>query len=331
MDYKISEFKDGIYWIDIETSSSINARLCNFGASVYSLSIFNRPMILTLKDENEFLTCPQYYGKTLGRVCGRVRCDGELDGKPYHLLQTKDFNYCLHAGDDKSLSYKNFDYKVSENDKAIKVHFKIVDKDKENGFPGKCHISVIYEFSKEKPEFRIHFKGKTNETTLMNLSNHMYFNFDNDLDLKGYTLKMNASKYGLTDDTVFIIETKEVPSYLDFKKATKINSKFNDIVKSPLETIDNTFIFDSENSKKPQVILKNKDTKLSLYTDYPAMNIYLDNSLTDVKFVNRDDFKLARGIALEPQLYNPNLNSLILRKGEKYNHFIRYKFKDLTK
>lgn len=329
MGYNVKEYKDNIYWIDVETESGIKARLSTFGASVYSLSVFDEPVILTLKNEDEFLNCPQYFGKTLGRVCGRVRCDGTLDNVPYHLLQTKDFDYCLHAGDDKSLSYKNFDFEVKDNKKEIVVIFKIKDKDGTNGFPGTAKIKVAYKFSKVNPELKIVFNGKTDKTTLMNLSNHMYFNFSRDLDLKSYSLKMNASKYGLTDDTVFIIETKEVPDYLDFRKMCKINPKFKAIRNSPLKTIDNTFIFDEINFKNPQVILKNDKIQLSLYTDYPAMNIYLDNSLTNVEFTNRSDFKEARGIALEPQLYNLDLNSLILRKGDTYNHFIKYKFKKL--
>ena len=329
MEYKITNYKENIDWIDIKTDSNIEARLCTFGASVYSLKVFNENVILSLKDTEEFLNCPQYFGKTLGRVCGRIKSKGYINNNTYSLPPTLNYDYTLHGGDLNSLSFKNFTYVIKESKNSIKVIFTIVDKDFSNGFPGKARINVIYEFSNIKPILKIRFKGKANKDTLMNLSNHMYFNFNNDYDLSDYYFKMNASQYGVTDENVFIIDTKDVPSYLDFNKMSKIKPRLKDIESSLLKTIDNTFIFNEVNKKKPQVSLKNKHIRLDLYTDYPSMNIYLDNSLTPVKFINRDDFSLRRGIALEPQLYNYDFNSLILNKGEKYDHFITYKFKKL--
>ncbi len=331
MSYKITELKEGIQFIDVESKSGLKVRLCTYGASVYSLYLNDMPLILELKDIDTFLNGNQYYGKTLGRVAGRIKCEGELDGVKYHLVPTEEYDYCLHGGDAKSLSYQNFDVKVKEASAKTSIIFTYTEKDKTNGFPGKVKTTITYEIYEGTPKFKILFKATTNKTTYVNLSNHMYFNFNNDLDLIDYKLKMNASKCGEVDNTVFITHTVEVPNYLDFKKASKLKVKNKGIEKCALGTIDNTFLFDEVIINKPQVTLQSKDVKLSLYTSYPAMNIYLDNSLTPVEFNNNSNFSKRRGIALEPQLYDLDLDSIILRKGEKYNHFIMYKFKDLRK
>ena len=325
-----TNYRDDIVWINLDLPCGIKATLCNYGASVYSLSLENAPLILTLEDKEEFLNCPQYFGKTLGRVAGRIDCNVNLGGENFKLTPTKDFTYSLHGGDANSLSYKVWNFKTKETMRKNIVSFSIVDPDGENGFPGKATIKVIYTFYKNKPILRIDFKGKTNKETYMNLSNHMYFSFNGDLDISDYKLKMPCSHYGDVDETVFIKETKQVPNELDFRRGTKLGPRLQYLENNSfLKTIDNTFLFDKVRTTKPQVILKSKDFSLKLYTDYPAFNIYVDNSQTPVKFINNPDFDMRRGIALEPQLYNLNLDSLKLNKGDKYKHIIKYKFKKI--
>ena len=328
MSVTITTFRDDIKWIDVSLPCGIKARLCNYGASVYSLSLDNSPLILSLKDEEEFLNCPQYYGKTLGRVAGRIPGIVNIEGKDYTLKNAKSYSYALHGGDDTSLSFKTWDVKTKESFGKTIVSFSIVDPDMENGFPGKATIKVNYIFYNKKAKLRIEFNGKANKDTLMNLSNHMYWNFNHDKDISEYKLKMNCSHYGDVDETVFIKETKSVPNELDFRRATKLGKNLEILEKNSfLKTIDNTFLFDKVQTRKPQVILKSKDINLKLYTSFPAMNIYVDNSMTPVKFVNKEDLMKRRGIALEPQLYNHEFDSLRLKKGDKFNHFILYKFK----
>ena len=66
-------------------------------------------------------------------------------------------------------------------------------------------------------------------------------------------------------------------------------------------------------------------------TNYPAMNIYLDNSLSDAKFNNRSDYGLMRGIALEPQLFVLDHNQITFYKGDTYDYKIEYSLKLLEK
>ncbi len=331
MDYQVSAYKNDIVFIEVSNGNNLKATFSNFGAGVYKLKYKEMPLILEIEDKEKWLYCPQFYGKTLARVAGRIRCNGEIDGETYSLKETM-AGYCLHGGEINSLSFKPWKYEVKEFKNRIEVIFSINSRVNENGFPGNAKLKVIYQLF-ANDNFKIVYKGSTSTKTLLNLSNHNYYNLFNSKDVSDYTLKINASKYGVIDDTTFITGTDDVPSYLDFRHASKLNPKLSYIEKGVYpNTIDHTFIFDEVILNKPQVILKNNECKISLYTDYPAINIFCDNFKTPIKFTQFNEVDTSRrALALEPQLYNLDIDSLKIRKGDKYKHFILLKIKDLRK
>lgn len=331
MEYKIEKYNDEVVFINVKNGNGLEVTLCNFGASTYNLLLNKKPMILSIEDKEYFLNSPNFYGKTLGRVAGRVLCDQDIDGVKYHLDETLG-GYSLHGGNEKSLSFKAWNYVIKEFKNRLDVIFTIKCKNKENGFLGALNLKVIYEVYANKNDFKIIFKGSTPNASLLNLSNHIYWNFNLSKNVSDYTLKVNSEKYGVIDTTTFIRDTDKLPWYLDFNRATKLNPRLDYLEKKTwLKTIDNTFIFTDILKNKPQCILKNEDVRLSLYTDYPAMNIFVDNFRVPIKFVGIKNIEEPRrAIALEPQLYNYDIDNLKLRKGDKYSHFILYKFKELN-
>ena len=331
MDYQVTTYKDDIVFIDITNGEKLKATFSNFGAGVFKLRYDDMPLILEFEDKEKWLYCPQFYGKTLARVAGRIRCNGEIDGESYCLKETM-AGYSLHGGEIHSLSFKPWKYQIKEFKNRVEVIFSITSRTKENGFPGNAKIKVIYQLFKNN-NFKIVYKASTSTKTLLNLSNHNYYNLFNSSDVSDYTLKVNASKYGVIDETTFITGVEKVPYCLDFTKASKLNPKLSFIEKNLfVRTIDHTFIFDDVIINKPQVILKNKDCKISLFTDYPAINIFCDNFRTPIKFEQFKEVDSARrALALEPQLFNYDIDSLKIRKGDKYKHFILLKIKDLRK
>ena len=321
--YKVNE-ENKVALIDIDNECGLKAQLCSFGAGVYSLKFNDRRMILEPKTLDDYKFSTQYFGKSLGVVAGRFKKDGLLLGREYSLVNEPGVNFCLHGGHLKSISFKNWKYKIKETNKKLDVIFNVKTKDGENGFPGGSSIFAIYTFIKGKNEFRITYKATTpDEATFMNLTNHMYFNLD-DNDISEHKLKMNASTVAVTDENLFIYSSKPVSSMLDFNKLSKMNVKLNQIEKKDFKkTIDDTFIFDGPG----KIVLTNKDTILNIATDNPALNIYVDNSLSDMKFKNENISSLRRGIALETQKWILDRNSLILKHGEVYKQTTIYKFK----
>jgi aldose 1-epimerase len=326
MNYQITPYDKKIVFIEVNNGLNLKMEFSNYGASVYSIYYNEEPLNLIIKDKEKFLNCNQFFGKTLGPVAGRMVCDGELNGEKYHLNETNEgTNFSLHGGLMNSLSFKPWKYSVKDNKTAIKVIFSYKIKDGFNGFPGSSNIKVIYTISKTKNSFKIDFVGKAKTPAFLNLSNHIYWNFAKSKDLNDYYLKMNANTYGYLRDDLLIIGVDDVPAFLDFQRSKKIKGSADFIKKNlPIGTIDNSFLFDG---KKGNVCLKNKDYTLKLVTDLPAMNIYLDSSMTPVEFLNRDDFVERRGIALEPQLFTFNTESMKLLPGQKYHYTINYTIK----
>src|SRR5574344_955906 len=110
-------------------------------------------------------------------------------------------NYCLHGGTTDSLSFKSWTYEIKEFKSKINVIFMISSKNKENGFPGNAKIKVIYEIYKNNNNLKCIYKASTSNSTLVNLSNHNYYNFFNSKDVSDYSLKVASSKYGVIDQT----------------------------------------------------------------------------------------------------------------------------------
>lgn len=332
MNYNIKKHNDEVVLIEVNNGDKLSAVFSNFGAGIYALHFDDKPLLLEFKDFDEWMWDSSFYGKTLARVAGRIPCEGVLNGVSYQLNETTS-GYCLHGGKLESLSFRPWKYEVKEYTNKLAIVFSYNSRNKDCGFPGRAKIKVIYEIYTKNNNLKVIYKASTPDGTLLNLSNHNYYNFLNSQDVNEYKLKVNAKQYGDIDKTSFIRETKDVPAYLDFRKLTKLKGRLDFLEKKTwVKTIDHTFLFDETNSKIPQVILKDNNIKLSLYTSYPCLNIFCDNFH---KPVNLKQFKEnntgRRALALEPQLYDLDLKSLVLNKGEKYNHFFLIKIKDLRK
>ena len=281
--YKIESYKNDISYINVTNGNKLEVELCNFGAGMRLIHFDGEPILLE-PSRNDFPYLPDYYGKTLCRVAGRIKCHGVLNGKEYNLAETKS-DYCLHGGDINSQSYKIWSYKIKEFVKKLQVIFTIKSKAKELGFPGNLRMQVIYEIY-ENNVIKIIYKGSTSSATLLSMSNHNYYNFFNSYNLSDYKLKINASQVSMVDDSLFIIGTKNVDEFYDFRKFHKLSSKLNHFEKTSIGTIDFTYIFDNIIKTKPQIEIKNDKLKMSVYTDYPSANIYVDNALKNINYNN---------------------------------------------
>lgn len=310
-------------FITIRNDAHLSLTLCTWGASVYSLYYDEQPMILTLKDKDLFLHSDQFFGKTIGQVAGRIPTHQVINGKD--VLLESDEDITLHGGI-HNLSEVNFAYTIKESKTSIKIIFSYISKKNQSGFPGKTRFKVTYELLKNKDALSISYLGIPSEDTLINLSNHMYFNFG-DTSLDEHHLKINASSYLRCDESLLPIKEEAVIPLVDFNRSTLLSSRMNKIEKKLVnQTLDHTFLFDDVNKNKTQIVLKNKEFKLSLKTTYEACNLYIDSTQSDVDFTNFEGNFKRRGIAIEPQHNLLNRESIITNGHQRYRAKINYKF-----
>lgn len=320
----------GSKWIIVETDSQLKVVLCSRGASLYSLKYKSKRLNLVPKDKEFFLNSPQYFGKTLGRVAGRIPCNLKVNDSPLNLDETIN-GFCLHGGDMNSLSFQEFDTSVKNEDGRISVSFKIFSRSGNCKFPGNLTARVTYVFYDNRNDFEILFFASSDADTPVSLSNHIYWDLNNDNDVSNQVFYMSSNGYGVDDGkSQLVLGINPILPCLDFRTPTKLGEKLDYIEDNlPTHTIDHLFTFPSIKTDVPQATLENDSFKIKLFTDFPAMNIYVDNSLTKVKFKNGEDFLgKRRAIALEPQINLVDRDVLILKANEQFEHFIRYEIEE---
>ena len=325
-------------FIEIENKFKTKVILSNIGASIYDIKTvdkdgFQESILYTTKSKDDFVTERSYLGKTIGRTGGRIsNSKFTLNGKEY-TIKSEDPNG-LHGGLD-GVSYKEFDYKRQETEEYIEVNFSRLSPNLESGYPGDLNLNVIYRLYKNVNKLTVSYLGKTNEDTLVNLSNHSYFNLsgnakNNILDQK---LFIDASKMERIEKLI-PQEIVSCGTIYSFKEMHKIGDYLND-----KEIIDNTngydfpYIFD--NKEEYKIVLYDSKSKRSLKikTTYPVVVIYTCNYTGDEIMNNDKKMTPYYAICLEC-MYHPNtINSPflkdkkdVLRASELYNETVEYYF-----
>ena len=312
-------------FFQLDNGNGLKGTFSSFGAGVRSLTLRGRPLILTIKDDEVYFSQNQFYGKTLGRVAGRVPDEVLIDGK-YYSLPGDGQHICLHAGYTSSLSFKEFKGEEFENDEEKGIVFTYLSKDGENGFPGNLLVHVYYSFLKNgKNDFRIRLNAVSDKDTLVSLSNHRYWLFPDSKDVSSYHLQVKANRIGrFRKGTELVVGREEIPSYLDFNDNPNLGKKLDERKKEIPEigTLDHTYLL---KEGEERIVVEDEHYRLKVDTDFEAVNFYVDTSRTPIDFSNSDELRTKdrRGIAIEPETF-PLRSNLVLVKGKLYSHEMVY-------
>ena len=227
-------------------NKNMEITLSPLGASIYRWRFYNEDMVVTLSDEQEFNQTENYFGKTIGRLCGRILKDGEVS---------------LHGGQD-GISTKKFSYQLECN----RVAFSYLSKDGESGYPGNFKLEVIYTLVDDT--LTLEFIASVDKPCLVSLTNHTFFCLG-ESKVQNLKLKMNSDKYIYYDSKLLPIKWKDVPDYWDFHKPREFNMEHE---------IDNSFSL-----KDGKIQLSSNKYCLDIETDFKMTQIYTDNFINNVK------------------------------------------------
>lgn len=313
-------------FISLDNHSGLRAVFSSYGAGVYSLRLDARPLILECESEDEYLSSLAFYGKSLGRVAGRIPNQFIINSKVYSLPEIE-LGLSLHGGKFKSFSFQTWDYKVIDDDEEAAVEFSYISKDGENGFPGQVKTKTTYSMPKGgKNILRIRLQAETSEDTLVSLSNHMYWNIFSSKDVNPYILDVKSSKIAVfKPNSLLTCGIQDIIDDVDFRGGKRLKEKLDRLKNSEtnLKTLDHTFVLDKCDG--PQIVLSTNDVILKTRTDFDSVNIYVDSTCKPVKFKNRESLSTSerRAICIEPQKF-PSLNNLLLRKGDVFDHYFEF-------
>lgn len=333
----------------IKNSSGMEVCITNFGGRIVSLVVPDKngkPTDVVLGFDNikqyaDSVNSPSDFGAAIGRYANRIN-KGKItiDNKEIQL-PTNNFGHCLHGGP-SGWQYQVYDAK-QPNDSTLEL--TILSKDGDNNFPGNVNAVVTYTVKNDN-SLDIAYSATTDKTTVINMTNHSYFNLNGDptKDIENCTLYINADKFTPTDTTYMTTgELKDVSGTpMDFRTPTEIGKDVNNF---EFEQIKNGNGFDHNWCLNTYKDGKGDDTvvaaslyspltgiKLEVYTNEPGVQVYTGNFLEGkLKGKNGIAYEKHAACCLETQKYpdSPNKQqwpSPILKPGDKYYSHCVFKF-----
>ncbi|MEJ6980577.1 aldose epimerase family protein [Pedobacter sp. P351] len=278
-----------------------------------------------------------YFGAIIGRYGNRIgNAQFKLDGATYKLAANNG-PASLHGGP-TGFQVRVWDA-VMPNDYTLELSY--VSKDGEEGFPGNLTTKVVYTLTDDNA-IKIDYSATTDKTTVVNLTNHTYFNLNGEGngDINDHILKINADKYTPVDAALIPTgELKDVAGTpFDFRKPTAIGERVDaDDVQLKLgKGYDHNFVLTkSDTSMKQAATITGPKTGISMevLTTEPGIQFYGGNFMegkeNDGKAGKAYPFRT--GFCLETQHFpdapnKPTFQSTTLKPGETYKTTTIYKF-----
>jgi len=313
-------------------SRDLCVELTSYGAGIYKIHMDNRDLLVGPKDLNTFLTSTGYYGKTIGRVSGRLVVPSyQIDDQTYKVEPVGAEKTNLDGGK-VGFSFKNFeiiDEKITGE--ACSVTMKYISVDGEENFPGQLTLIATFTLN-DHNELRIDYEAISNQDTLCNITCHPYFNFQKEkTNINNHELQMHTSHY-LNIDQDYILKSKDsvVNTPYDFNQKANLGQKIKEVQDTVFEGFDHCWIFDKDSD---QIDLFDTESKIGMKIDtsYPSIVMYTHNIPAPTQLEQFNYNAVHSSIALECQfetggIHHKNLNQAILRKNKPYHQHISYKF-----
>ena len=276
-----------------------------------------------------------YFGALIGRYGNRIaNAQFMLDGKTYKLYAHNGSN-SLHGGP-KGFHAVVWDAKqVDENS----LELSYVSKDGEEGFPGNLSIKVTYTLT-DRNELKIDYFAFTDKATVVNLTNHSYFNLNGEGEILDHEMMLNADK--ITPVGVTLIPTGKYMDVagtpFDFRKAATIGNRINALHEqiNNGKGYDHNFVLNKrgkELSLAAKVIGPKTGIVMDVLTTEPGVQFYSGNFLNgrDKDGKGGHVYPYRSAFCLETQHFpdspnQPSFPSTILRPGETYKTSTIYRF-----
>ncbi|MEG0294405.1 aldose epimerase family protein [Enterococcus sp.] len=299
--------------ISLTNKNNVTLGLSNHGARIVNLiadfGTEQRNLVLGFESAKEYDEIDSYLGASIGRVAGRISgAKFELDGKEFQL-EKNDGENNLHGGVN-SFDRKIWDYEMIEGDEQASVVFSIDSPHMENGFPGNLKQKITYTLT-DSNQVKIDYWAQTDERTLYNPTNHVYFNLNPKITetVANHRLYLDSDFFGsLTEDVLPTGEkVASAGTSFDFndKEGRLLADGFtSDYAQNKLVNgFDHPFVFNDSPFESIKGTLFGPDgkVKINLYTDQPSVVVYTTNQLNAPVSMRGSTQVQHGGITLETQ------------------------------
>ncbi len=326
-----------VYQYVLTNSIGLKAEILTYGGIVKSLYVPDRngklaDVVLGFDNLRDYLERNPFFGAIVGRYANRIaNAKFTLNGTEYTLAKNNGPNH-LHGG------IRGFD-KVVWNDEVIEtgggpaLRLTYLSKDGEEGYPGNLNVTVTYTLTKEN-ELKINYRAVTDKTTVLNLTNHSYFNLAGvgSGDVLGHVLTLNADNFTPVDDG--LIPTGEIKPVgdtpMDFTKPKSIGSRIGRLKGG----YDHNYCINNRDGSltlAAAVYEPKTGRVMEVLTTQPGIQLYTANFLNGSLEGKGAVYDKHAAFCLETQHYpdspnKPNFPSTELQPGRKYDQTTVFKF-----
>lgn len=252
-----------------------------------------------------------YQGMTVGRYANRI-ANGtfSIDGNEYSLVKNEKDITCLHGGGELSHAVWKA---IIVDDSCLELSYS--SPDGSMGFPGKVDFRVTFSLFEDN-SFKIDYYAISDKKTIINMTNHAYFNLAGSGNILGHELMINADKYTPTDEnSIPTGELKPVDgTAFDFREFKPIGKDIHsdDIQLTQCRGYDHNFCLNDGDGPAAAAYDPESGRMLEMFTDLPGVQLYCGNFLDGSKTgKNGTPIEQHAGFCLETQFYpnTPNVPS----------------------
>ena len=341
--YGITQEGQEVDGYTLSNAAGMQVEIITYGGIITSMKVPNaagglNDVVLGYDSLSDYEKGSPYFGALIGRYGNRI-ADGTftLDDQTYSLVQNDGKNH-LHGGTkgfDKVVW--SADSKNEDNKAVLQLHY--LSQDMEEGYPGNLHTEVVYTLTNDNM-LEVAYKATADKKTVVNLTQHAYFNLSGAKDILDHELLLQAPRYLPIDET--LIPTGEIASVegtpFDF---TSFKTIERDIQTESIQLerglgYDHCWVLDNPDKElQTAALLKEASSgiQMEVRTDQPAIQFYSGNFLDGTNPMKQSDsfYNYRSGLCLETQHYPnaPNeasFPSTVLSPGEVYSTKTQFLF-----
>lgn len=334
-----------VHCYTMKNDAGMLVRISDLGGAVMELRVPDRfgrmsDIVMSYDSVRDYMQDTTYAGALVGRVANRIdRGRFELDGKKYEIYCNNGVN-SLHGG---RVGYSHRIWNVkAEDGEEPRLMLSLTSPDGEENYPGTLSVTVVYTLLRSNA-LSIVYSATTDRKTIVNMTNHTYFNLGGYASGKifDHVMQMDADAYLPTGEN--LIPTGEIKSVegtpFDFRDAKPIGRDFHlpDADLKIAGGYDHCFCFAGGETAEPvrriEVYEPNSGRLMQVYTDQPCVQFYSGNFLNNAEHPLKGGYPQTTQTAfcLETQkmpdsINHSNFTDTVLEPGQTYKHTVIYSF-----
>ncbi len=339
---KTPDNKD-VFLYTLSNSDGMRVSLSEYAAAVVSVMVKDRngnfsDVALGYDDVTAYFDNPECFGVTIGRSANRIEgASFEIDGSIVRLAENDGSNN-LHSG----TGFQKKLWVAVPDEARNRITMNYTSPDGEDGFPGRLDMKVVFTLNNDN-SLSIHYLGVSDKKTLINCTNHSYFNLAGHGAglIEDEYIRINAARYTPVKENMIpsgaVVPVEGTP--FDFRQFRRIGVRIeeDDEQIRIAGGFDHNFVLDGREGSEPAAVVEERTSgrRMEVYTDLPGIQFYTGNYIRE-GITGKGGAVYGRrcGLALETQYFpnsvnQPEFKSPLFGAGVQYSTTTVYKFRTM--